>query len=84
MTHDEKEIKRKLRILKHAEYSGNIAKTCRYFGVARSLFYLWRDALHIEPETSCYLSGFTHLLRIQFCQRWKDSYPFRIIFPHAD
>ena len=24
MTHDEKEIKRKLRILKHAEYSGNI------------------------------------------------------------
>ena len=44
MTPDEKEIKRKLRILKHAEYSGNIAKTCRYFGVARSVFYLWRDA----------------------------------------
>ena len=38
MTPDEKEIKRKLRILKHAEYSGNIAKTCRYFGVARSAF----------------------------------------------
>ena len=35
MTHDEKEIKRKLRILKHAEYIGNIVKTCRYFGVAR-------------------------------------------------
>ena len=44
MTHDEKEIKRKLRILKHADYSGNIAKTCRYFGVARSVFYLWRNA----------------------------------------
>ena len=44
MTHDEKEIKRKLRILQHAEYGGNIAKTCRYFGVARSAFYLWRNA----------------------------------------
>ena len=32
MTHDEKEIKRKLRILKHAEYSGNIAKTCQGAG----------------------------------------------------
>ena len=44
MTHDEKEIRRKLRILKRDEYCGNIAKTCRYFGVARSVFYLWRDA----------------------------------------
>ena len=44
MSVPKKEIKRKLRILKHAEYSGNIAKTCRYFGVARSVFYLWRDA----------------------------------------
>ena len=44
MTNDEKEIKRKLRILQHAEYSGNIAKTCRYFGVVRSVFYLWRNA----------------------------------------
>ena len=44
MTSDEKEIKRKLRILKHAEHRGNIRKTCRYFGIARSLFYLWRNA----------------------------------------
>ena len=44
MTNDEKEIKRKLRILKHAEHSGNITETYRCFGVARSLFYLWRDA----------------------------------------
>ena len=44
MTSDEKEIKRKLRILKHTEHSGNIRKTCRYFGIARSLFYLWRNA----------------------------------------
>ena len=50
MTHDEKEIKRKLRILRHADYSGNIAKTCRYFGVARSVFYLWRNAYRESGE----------------------------------
>lgn len=44
MTKDEKEIRRKLRIIKHAEESGNNAKTCRYFGIPRSLFYLWRNA----------------------------------------
>ena len=50
MTHDDKEIKRKLRILKHAEHSANIAKTSWFFGVARSLFYLWRDAYRKYAE----------------------------------
>ena len=44
MTTDEKEIRRKLRVLEHAQDSGNIAKTCRYFGMPRSLFYLWLAA----------------------------------------
>ena len=42
MTNAEREVNRKLRILNHAEESGNIAKTCRYFGIPRSLFYVWR------------------------------------------
>ena len=33
MTKDQREIQRKLRILRHAEETGHIAKTCRYFGV---------------------------------------------------
>jgi hypothetical protein len=36
MTHDQREIHRKKRILEYAERVGNINKTCRYFGVARS------------------------------------------------
>ena len=44
MTAKEREIRRKRRILDHAVKSGNIAKTCRYFGVPRSLFYVWRTA----------------------------------------
>jgi transposase-like protein len=44
MTTDEREINRKRRILEHADVSGNVAKTCRYFGIPRSLFYVWRKA----------------------------------------
>ena len=42
MSNEEREIRRKLRVLEHAEQSGNIRRTCRYFGVPRSLFYVWR------------------------------------------
>ena len=37
MITDEREIKCNQRILKRAEGSGNVAKTCRYFGIPRSL-----------------------------------------------
>jgi len=43
MTNDQREIHRKKRVLEYAERIGNIKKACRYFGVARSTFYLWRD-----------------------------------------
>ena len=38
----QRDIKRKLRILNHAKETGNIIKTCRYFGISRAIFYLWR------------------------------------------
>ena len=44
MSKDQREIQRKLRILRHADETGHVAKTCRYFGVARSSFYRWREA----------------------------------------
>ena len=43
MTHDQREIHRKKRVLEYAERIGNINKACRYFGVARSSFYEWRN-----------------------------------------
>lgn len=43
MNKDQREIQRKLRILQHAEETGHVAKTCRFFGVGRSSFYRWRD-----------------------------------------
>lgn len=36
---NQREIKRRLRVLKHAEKIGNVHMTCRYFGLARSTFY---------------------------------------------
>jgi transposase InsO family protein len=44
MSKDRREIARKRRILKHAEATRQVAKTCRYFGVGRSSFYRWRAA----------------------------------------
>jgi transposase-like protein len=43
MTQAERDIRRKLRIFKHAEESGNVAKTCRYFGISRSTYYVWKQ-----------------------------------------
>ncbi len=43
MTNDQRAIHRKKRIIEYADRIGNVHKTCRYFGVARSTFYLWRD-----------------------------------------
>lgn len=51
MTKDqERELNRKLGILKYAEESGNVAKTCRYYGIPRSIFYLWRSRLRKGGE----------------------------------
>lgn len=49
-TADEREIKRKLKVLRHAEHSGNTAKTCRYFGVSRSTFYRWQRRYNKSGE----------------------------------
>ena len=42
MTQEERDIRRKLRIFKHAEERGNVSKTCRYFGISRSAYYNWK------------------------------------------
>ena len=36
--------RRRLTILEHARRTGNVSKTCRFFGVSRSAFYVWREA----------------------------------------
>ena len=38
-----RKVKARLRMLQHAQrVSGNISQTCRFFGVSRALFYIWK------------------------------------------
>jgi hypothetical protein len=40
MTKSEREIQRKLRVLKHAEKIGDVSRACRYFGIGRASFFV--------------------------------------------
>ena len=44
VTRDQIIYQRRVRVLAHAAESGNIAETCRTFGISRTRFYEWRDA----------------------------------------
>ncbi len=44
MTKAQRDIKRKLRVLSFAQESGNISKTCRYFGISRQAYYEWKHS----------------------------------------
>ena len=48
MKANDREVRRKKRILDHAVENGNVAKTCRYFGIPRSSFYRC-----IYPRVTC-------------------------------
>lgn len=48
----QRDISRKLRILNHAKQTGNISKTCRYFGISREIFYRWKRALDEKGEAA--------------------------------
>ena len=50
MTDQERDVHRKLKALRHAEQTGNIAKTCRYFGIGRASFYRWKTEYQQRGE----------------------------------
>jgi transposase InsO family protein len=38
-----REVRHRLAVLRHAEeVTGNVAMTCRYFGISRQVFYIWQ------------------------------------------
>jgi transposase len=50
MTQKDREIQRRLRILKHAEETGHVGRPCRYFDIRRASFYHWKAALETHGE----------------------------------
>lgn len=43
-------VLRKLKILNHATETGNVSKTCRYFGISRETLYQWKRAFDTHGE----------------------------------
>ena len=47
----QRRIKHRLSVLRHAEeLSGNVAATCRYYGISRPTFYKWLRQLEEYGE----------------------------------
>ena len=42
MTDQERDVQRKLQVLGHAEQTGHVANTCRYFRIDSASFYRWK------------------------------------------
>jgi len=51
MNEEQRLVQKRLRVLEHAQKTGNVRKTCRYFGIARSSFYRWKSAFDREGES---------------------------------
>ena len=52
MNQAERETRKRKRILEHARTTRNVAKTCRYFGVSRWTFYLWRRRYQAQADAA--------------------------------
>lgn len=50
MNQAERDIRRKKSALEYAATHGNVAKTCRHFGISRETFYQWRRAYNASGE----------------------------------
>ena len=48
MNEEQRMVQKGLRVLEHAQKTGNVYKTCRYFGIARSSFYRWKSVFDRE------------------------------------
>lgn len=48
MNQKERDIQRKLRILRYAEEVGRVTRACRYFGIGRATFYLYVRLSHCK------------------------------------
>ncbi len=77
MTSEQRKKHRKKRIIEYAERIGNITKTCRYFGAARSTFYSrFQTGLAHAPS----LAYFVGSCRKEMISRIFERRPDRVAF----
>jgi transposase InsO family protein len=46
------DIRRKLKVLNHVKETGNVSKTCRYFGISRETYYKWKRDYESKGESA--------------------------------
>jgi len=47
---EKRDIKRKLSVIRYAKQIGNVKKACRYYGISRSIFYVWIERYRLYGE----------------------------------
>ncbi len=47
---EKRDIKRKLNVINHARQIGYVKKACRYYGISRSIFYVWLERYKLYGE----------------------------------
>ena len=47
---EKRDIKRKLNVINYARKIGNVKKACRYYGISRSIFYVWVEKYKLYGE----------------------------------
>lgn len=51
-TKEQSDIRRKLKVLNYGKESGNVSKTCRYFGISRETYYKWKRDYEQKGESA--------------------------------
>jgi len=65
-----RKVKARLRMLQHAQrVSGSDSQTCRFFGVSRSLYYIWKKRFESKGLASATSSGDLTTSAIAFHRR---------------
>jgi transposase-like protein len=50
----DRQVRRRLAVLHHVEeVTGNVAMSCRYFGISRQLYYTWLRRYRAEDWRGC-------------------------------
>jgi transposase-like protein len=63
-----REVRRRLAIIHHAEeVTGNVAMTCRYYGISRQVYYRW---LRRYQEIAMYLKRY-HDVEVSHSGVWR-------------
>ena len=63
-----REVRRRLAIIHHAEeVTGNVAMTCRYYGISRQVYYRW---LRRYQEIAMYLKRY-HYVEVSHSGVWR-------------